>query len=59
MDICICLAEFLHCSLESITILIVNLLYPNTKLKVFFFFFFFKERKKEKNTMLGIRRPGF
>jgi len=58
MDICICLAEFLHCSLETITTLIVNLLYPNTKLKVFFFFFF-KERKKEKNTMLGIRRPGF
>ena len=46
MDTCICLAEFLHCSLETITTLIVNLLYPNTKLKVVCFFFLKKERKE-------------
>ena len=34
MDTCICIAESLHCSPETITILFVKCLYPNTKLKV-------------------------
>ena len=35
MDRCICMAVCLHCSPETITISLVNQLYPNTKLKVF------------------------
>ena len=31
MDTCICMAEFLCCSPETITTLFVNQLYPNTK----------------------------
>ena len=31
MDMCICIAESLHCSAETITMFFVNWLYPNTK----------------------------
>ena len=34
MDTCICMAEALRCSLESMITLFVKWLYPNTKLKV-------------------------
>ena len=33
MDTCVCMAESLCCSFETITALFVNQLYPNTKLK--------------------------
>ena len=36
VDTCICMAESLCCSLETITTLFVNWLYPNTKLKTIF-----------------------
>ena len=35
MDRCICMAACLHCSPETITISLVNQLYPNTKVKIF------------------------
>jgi len=31
IDICVCIAESLHCSPGNITTLFVNQLYPNTK----------------------------
>ena len=34
MDTFVCMAESLHCSLETITALLINRLYPNTKSKV-------------------------
>ena len=34
MDACICMAEFLHCSSETIATFLIGL-YPTTKLKVF------------------------
>ena len=34
MHTCVCTAESLHCSPETITTLFVNQLYPNTKQKV-------------------------
>ena len=36
VDTCICMAESLCCSLETITTLFVNWLYPSTKLKTIF-----------------------
>ena len=36
VDTCICMTESLCCSLETITTLFVNWLYPNTKLKTIF-----------------------
>ena len=34
MDTFVCMAESLHCSLETITALLINQLYPNTKSEV-------------------------
>ena len=31
MDTCTCMADYLHCSPETITTLLVNPLHPNTK----------------------------
>ena len=45
MDTCICTAEFLHCSPETIITLFVNWLYPKTKFKKNFFFIQVSKRR--------------
>ena len=43
MDTCICMAESLHCSPETVTTLFVNRLYASTKLKYYAIYYFFQE----------------